>query len=141
MEPGFYTYKVKGSGEMAIALVVDKPFGMSNCVCFFKSGASVHYSTEEMGGEWGEKIEFQEKRKPAEVFHPGVYLIEELNARGWSWNSEFIRRSKANPRKVGEIINGFRGIKPKMAKKFAKAFGTSPEYWMNLQKAWDERNK
>lgn len=35
------------------------------------------------------------------------------------------------------LINGKTGISPQMALKLAKAFNTSPQYWMNLQNNYD----
>jgi HTH-type transcriptional regulator/antitoxin HigA len=73
-------------------------------------------------------------RIPAEVFHPGEFLREELEARGWS-QIEFAEIVERPRQAINEIINGKRGITAKTAHEFAAAFGTSPEYWMNLQKA------
>lgn len=38
---------------------------------------------------------------------------------------------------VNEIINGQRAITPDMAIRLGHAFSTTPEYWLNLQKAVD----
>lgn len=38
---------------------------------------------------------------------------------------------------LSAIINGKAGISPQMALKLAKAFDTSPQYWMNLQINYD----
>jgi addiction module HigA family antidote len=35
--------------------------------------------------------------------------------------------------RVNEIVNGRRGITPSTALRLAKFFGTSPDFWMNLQ--------
>ncbi len=39
--------------------------------------------------------------------------------------------------RINEIVNGRRGIRPETAWLFAGAFGTTPEFWMNLQAAHD----
>jgi HTH-type transcriptional regulator / antitoxin HigA len=72
------------------------------------------------------------KRKPAETFHPGVFLEEELEARGWSQIdlAEILGRP---PRLISEIISGKRSISPETALGLADAFGTSAELWMNLE--------
>ncbi len=36
---------------------------------------------------------------------------------------------------VNEVLNGRRAITPEMALRLGHAFSTTPEYWMNLQKA------
>lgn len=38
---------------------------------------------------------------------------------------------------VNEVLNGRRAITPEMALRLGHAFSTTPEYWMNLQKAVD----
>ena len=38
---------------------------------------------------------------------------------------------------LSAIINGRSGISPQMAIKLAKAFGTTPHYWLNLQANYD----
>lgn len=39
--------------------------------------------------------------------------------------------------RVNELVNGRRGITPRTALRLAKYFGTSPDFWMNLQLRWD----
>jgi addiction module HigA family antidote len=39
--------------------------------------------------------------------------------------------------RVNEIVNGRRGITPSTALRLAKFFGTSPDFWLNLQLRWD----
>ena len=75
-------------------------------------------------------------RRPAEVFPPGDYLRDELDARGWTQLdlAEILDRP---PRVVNEIVSGKRGISPETAKGLAAALDTSPELWLNLQTAYD----
>jgi HTH-type transcriptional regulator/antitoxin HigA len=72
---------------------------------------------------------------PAEVFHPGEFLRDELEARGWT-QTEFAEIIGRSPRVVNEIIGGKRGISPGTAKVIAAAFGTSAQFWMNLDTAY-----
>jgi HTH-type transcriptional regulator / antitoxin HigA len=71
-------------------------------------------------------------RTPAEAFPPGDYIREELAARGWTQAdlAKIIGRSQPA---VNEMINGKRGITPESALALSAAFGTSPEFWMNLE--------
>lgn len=72
---------------------------------------------------------------PAEVFHPGEFLRDELEARGWT-QTEFAEIIGRTPRVVNEIIAGKRGISPGTAKVIGAALGTSPQFWMNLDTAY-----
>ena len=84
---------------------------------------------EEMNKRVGE-------RRPAEVFHPGEHLLDELTARGWT-QIEFAEIIGRPVPMVNEIVNGKRGITPDTAREFGAAFGTGPEYWMNLDTAYN----
>lgn len=76
------------------------------------------------------------ERRPAEVFHPGEYLLDELNARNWS-QAEFAEIINRPYRLVNEIVNGKRGISPETARELGAAFGTSAKVWMNLDTAYN----
>jgi HTH-type transcriptional regulator/antitoxin HigA len=71
-------------------------------------------------------------RVPAEVFPPGEFLREELEAREWS-QQELADILGRPPRLVSELISGKRAVTPETARGLADAFGTSAEYWMSLE--------
>ncbi len=71
-------------------------------------------------------------RVPAEVFPPGEFLREELDARSWS-QQELADILDRPPRLISELIAGKRAITPETARGLAAAFGSSAEYWMNLE--------
>ena len=71
-------------------------------------------------------------RVPAEVFPPGEFLREELEAREWS-QQELADILDRPPRLISELIAAKRAITPETAMGLANAFGTSPDYWMNLE--------
>lgn len=71
-------------------------------------------------------------KKFAEVFPPGDFIREELEARGWS-QSDFARVLGRPLQAVNEIINGKKRITAETAKEIAAAFGTEVEVWMNLE--------
>lgn len=77
---------------------------------------------------------------PAEVFPPGVYLKEEIEARGWI-QSEFAEIIGKPPAMVNQIILGKRAITPETAQVIAAALGTSAELWLNLEAAHQIYNK
>ena len=65
--------------------------------------------------------------------HPGeVLLAEFLEAWGLS-QAEFARQVGIPLQRVNEIVKGKRGVTPETAWILAQAFGTTPEFWMNLQ--------
>lgn len=72
------------------------------------------------------------ERIPAEVFPPGEFLQDELNARDWT-QVEFAEIIRRPPRLINEIIAGKRAITPDTAKEIAAALGTSAQFWLNLE--------
>ena len=70
------------------------------------------------------------------AIHPGEHLAEELRALGVS-ASELARRIKVPTNRVTGILNGLRGITGDTALRLAHFFGTSAEFWMNLQSMHD----
>lgn len=75
------------------------------------------------------------ERVPAEVFPPGEFLRDELDARGWQVG-EFAEILGRSTRHVSEIVNGKRGITPTAALEFSAALGTSAAFWLNLDAAY-----
>jgi addiction module HigA family antidote len=72
------------------------------------------------------------------AIHPGEHLAEELKELGMSAAS--LARSLAVPtNRVTEIINGQRSITGDTALRLAHFFGTSAEFWLNLQSIYDLR--
>lgn len=74
-------------------------------------------------------------RVAAEVFSPGEFIREELEARGWTQTdlAEILGRPL---RLVNELIAGKKQITPETAHGLARAFGTDALYWMNLDSAY-----
>lgn len=68
----------------------------------------------------------------AEAFPMGEYLEDELEARGWS-QSEFAEIIQRPTQFVSEVITGKKELTRESAAQIAAAFGTSPDYWLNLQ--------
>ena len=76
-----------------------------------------------------------ETMRPAEVFPPGEFVREELEARGWS-QTDLAAIMGCAPRTVNEIIKGRRGLSPETAVALGAAFGTSADFWLNLETAY-----
>jgi len=74
--------------------------------------------------------------KPAEAFHPGEYLREELEARGWS-QRDFAKIVGRPLQVVNEIIRGKKRVTAETAKEIGLALGTGPKVWINLQTNYD----
>lgn len=74
-------------------------------------------------------------RIPAEIFPPGEFIREELEARGWT--QEDLAQIMGRPvRLVNELVNAKKQITPDTARGLADAFGTDALYWMNLDSAY-----
>lgn len=71
-----------------------------------------------------------------EAFPPGDDIREELEARGWA-QLDLAAIVDRPPNVVSDIITGRRPISPEIANLLGKAFGTSAQFWMNLQTAYD----
>jgi len=80
-------------------------------------------------------------RKPEEVFHPGVHLRDEMEARNFKNVSQIEQEFGLYSELIFDIILGGADIYEPVAHVLSKSLGTSPEFWLNLQKQWDERNK
>jgi len=68
--------------------------------------------------------------------HPGEFLAEILEDFGVS-QAEFARAIGVSPMRISYIVNGRRSVSADIALLFAEAFDQSPEYWLNLQAAYD----
>ena len=71
-----------------------------------------------------------------EPIHPGEFLIDELMEIGIT-ATELSRRIGVPPNRISQIIHGKRNITADTALRLGKFFGTGPELWMNLQKAYE----
>jgi antitoxin HigA-1 len=70
--------------------------------------------------------------------HPGEVLKEEL-AECAITLTEFARQIDVPPNRVSQIIAGKRAATGDTALRFAHWFGTEPQFWLNLQTAYDIR--
>ena len=74
-------------------------------------------------------------RKPT---HPGDQLAEELEELKMS-AAELARQIGVPTNRVTSIINGERSITGDTALRLAHYFGTSPQFWLNLQNLYEIR--
>jgi len=73
----------------------------------------------------------------AKAFPPGDFIKEELEARGWTQQTlaEIMGRQTSV---VSAVVNGKRGISLDIANELSAAFGTSADYWVNLEKLYQQ---
>jgi antitoxin HigA-1 len=70
--------------------------------------------------------------------HPGEHLAEELKELGIS-AAELARQIDVPVNRVTGIINGQRSVTADTALRLGHWFGTSPEFWLNLQTLYELR--
>ncbi len=74
--------------------------------------------------------------KTAAVFHPGVFLMEEIEERKLK-KTDFANEIKLHPGNLSELFSGKRNITATIAVRLEKTLGISAEYWIGLQTAFD----
>jgi antitoxin HigA-1 len=72
------------------------------------------------------------------AIHPGEHLAEELEALDLS-AAELARKMNVPTNRVTQILNGTRSITGDTALRLAHFFGTSAQFWLNLQSLYDLR--
>jgi addiction module HigA family antidote len=68
--------------------------------------------------------------------HPGKFLKEALDELGTS-QAEFARAIGVSPMGISDVVNGTRPVTAELALLFGRAFRQTPQYWLNLQAAYD----
>ena len=72
------------------------------------------------------------------AIHPGAHVAEELKGLGMS-AAELARRLDVPTNRVAGILKGQRAITGDTALRLAHFFGTSAEFWLNLQSLYELR--
>ncbi len=72
------------------------------------------------------------------AFHPGYYIADIIEDMGVS-QAEFATRMGITAKTLRKLINGQVNIYNDLAKKLSVMMGTSPEVWLNLQNAYDQK--
>ena len=73
-----------------------------------------------------------------EPIHPGETLRDDLEALGMS-AAELARRLEVRVNRIRQILNGQRAITGDTALRLGRLFGTSGEFWLNLQNLYELR--
>jgi addiction module HigA family antidote len=70
------------------------------------------------------------------AIHPGEFLREILEDRGIS-QAQLARAIGVAPMRISHVVKGTRPVTAELALLFGRALGQSPQYWLNLQAAYD----
>lgn len=70
------------------------------------------------------------------AIHPGEFLSEILSEMRIS-QAEFARAIGVSSMRISHVIKGARPVTAELALLFGHAFDQSPQYWLNLQTAYD----
>jgi antitoxin HigA-1 len=82
---------------------------------------------------WGATM-LPKQRRPT---HPGEILLREFLEPKETSQVEFAKMLGVPVQRINTLVNGKRGITAETAILLARELRTSPEFWMNLQNAWD----
>ena len=74
-----------------------------------------------------------------EPIHPGKILMEDFIEGFGITQNKLAVSIGVPPRRINEIVHGKRGITADTAIRLARYFGTSEEFWMNLQSNYELR--
>lgn len=74
-----------------------------------------------------------------EPIHPGEILLEDFTEGFGITQNKLAVSIEVPPRRINEIVHGKRGITADTAIRLARYFGTSDEFWMNLQSNYELR--
>src|SRR2546427_20552 len=74
----------------------------------------------------------------ANAIHPGEQLAEEIKTLDMS-AAELARKIDVPTNRVTQILNGDRSVTGDTALRLAHFFGTTPEFWLNLQSLYELR--
>lgn len=70
------------------------------------------------------------------AFHPGYYIQEIIEASGLT-QVDFAKRLDTTPKNLSLLIRGEQSLSNDIAMKLSRMLGTSVQYWLNLQTAYD----
>ena len=76
---------------------------------------------------------------PAEVFPPGEFIFDEMEARGWT--VEKLSQQAVMPVEEIEVLLNNGAVTGHRAERLSVAFGSSAQYWANLWMAWKKYGK
>lgn len=69
--------------------------------------------------------------------HPGEMLLEEFLKPLGMTQRDLAKAIGVSYPRINELVHGKRGVTPDTALRLGQLFGVEPEFWLNLQMAWD----
>lgn len=81
-------------------------------------------------------LDYTGKEIDIEAFHPGEFLLEEIEERGLL-KKDVAEKLEILPHHLSEIFAGKRNISAKLALKLEKLFEISAQYWLTMQMEYD----
>ncbi len=75
--------------------------------------------------------------KATYAIHPGEILAEEFLKPLGLTEYRLAKSTSMPPRRINEIVHGTRGITADTALRLSRFFGTTAQFWMNLQTRYD----
>ena len=76
-------------------------------------------------------------KKDLPPIHPGEILQEEFLAPMGVTQYRLARDIGVSPRRINEIVHGTRAVTANTALRLGRYFGTSAQFWLNLQSHYD----
>lgn len=70
------------------------------------------------------------------AFHPGYYIKEIVDESGLT-QEDFAKRLGTTPKNLSLLIRGEQSLSIDIAMKLSRMYGTTANYWLNLQSAYD----
>ena len=70
------------------------------------------------------------------LLHPGEFLRETLDELGLT-QAAFAQALGVSPMRISLVLSGSRPVTAELALRLGRALGQSPQYWLNLQTAYD----
>jgi addiction module HigA family antidote len=77
-------------------------------------------------------------KRAVQTIHPGEFLLEILDESGHS-QAQFARMIGVSSMRVSHVVKGTRPVTAELTLLFGRAFGQSPQYWLNLQSSYNLR--
>lgn len=76
-------------------------------------------------------------KKNTQAIHPGEILMEDFLVPLCISQYRLAKDIGVPPRRINEIVHGTRSVSADTALRLAQFFGTTPQFWMNLQSHYD----
>jgi addiction module HigA family antidote len=82
-------------------------------------------------------MEMARHKRGVPLAHPGEILLEEFLKPMDLTQNALALALRVPSNRINQIVSGERGISPDTALRLARFFGTTPEFWVNLQAHYD----